>query len=906
MFLHGLTFSGTFLDGFAGERVVAGTGEPEELPGRYALAGLVDAHAHPTVARDEHGPFLADSEYGVTRLREYAAGGVTVIRDVGGLSAATLGFARSASAGTPLVTAAGRFLAPAYRYFPRMHSPVGPDELAAAIKAEVTAGAAWVKIIGDAPGWDVDGPRPGASAATYDLDTLRQAVDAAHAAGARVAVHSNLPDSGLAAIGADSIEHGTALSHAEIEALGARGGAWTPTLCAVLHNRDSSDPEIRKRTDELRERLRDHLPYAVAHGVRVLAGTDVVGTIADEIALLVDHGLTAGQAISAAGSRARDFLGVHPEGDIVTYDDDPLQDPGVLARPAAVVVRGVRLRLGLRYDMMIGAALARGRILRRLDMAPNAASCATLSPKHRYRFPMHDSEVAAPTESDRSGELAEAYDRYADPLYKYCLAALGDPAEAADAVQDTFVIAAARLADLRDPSRLRAWLYAVARNQCLRITPPGRPVFASAPAPYVMAGVATADEDTERARLRDLLDAATAGLTPDEREIIELELRQGLAVPEVASVVGLPRARTNALASRAREHLEDCLAAVVVARAGRRDCHVLSGMLAEWDGQLTVALRQQLHRHIGRCATCSTRRDLELHPGRLFGQSPGEALADAAAASLRVAAGPPGALRASTLTLVAGRDPDATTPHAAVRGRVGVFDSQGFPKPEPGPEAAPARRDGGPARRSGRVAVAAGAAGLVAAAVIGVVAVALADNSGHGKPAAGHLTGSTPSTAPSAVPPLAASPGTSPTRSAAPSSTGSATTTAQGTPTAANHATTPAAPPSATTDPTATGTTATPTATATATPGTLAVSPSGGALAVPPGGTTITLTAHGGPVTWSSSVSSGLGTVHLSPSSGTITGGATVTVTVTASGMSSGQRVTINPGGTVFTIFVSL
>jgi imidazolonepropionase-like amidohydrolase len=188
---------------------------------------------------------------------------------------------------------------------------------------------------------------PQSTAATYDLDTLRQAVDAAHAAGARVAVHSNLPDSGLAAIGADSIEHGTALSRSEMEALGARGGAWTPTLCAVLRNRESADPEVRKRADELRERLRDHLPYAVAHGARVLAGTDVVGTIADEIALLADHGLTAAQAIAAAGSLARDFLGIHPEGDIVTYDADPLQDPGVLAHPAAVVVRGVRVRLSL-------------------------------------------------------------------------------------------------------------------------------------------------------------------------------------------------------------------------------------------------------------------------------------------------------------------------------------------------------------------------------------------------------------------------------------------------------------------------------------------------------------------------------------------------------------------------------
>jgi imidazolonepropionase-like amidohydrolase len=48
--------------------------------------------------------------------------------------------------------------------------------------------------------------------------------------------------------------------------------------------------------------------------------------------------------IAAAGPAARDFLGVHAEGDIVAYDRDPREDPRVLAAPAAVVVRGERVR----------------------------------------------------------------------------------------------------------------------------------------------------------------------------------------------------------------------------------------------------------------------------------------------------------------------------------------------------------------------------------------------------------------------------------------------------------------------------------------------------------------------------------------------------------------------------------
>src|ERR1700689_2553016 len=104
---------------------------------------------------------------------------------------------------------------------------------------------------------------------------------------------------------------------------------------------------------------------------------------------------------------------------------------------------------------------------------------------------MHDSDVVESIAGDRSGGLIEAYDRYADPLYKYCLAWLGEPAGGAAAAEDTFVIAAARAAARpvhpREPDRLRAWLYAVARNECQRIPRPGRPVFASAQAPDVAA-----------------------------------------------------------------------------------------------------------------------------------------------------------------------------------------------------------------------------------------------------------------------------------------------------------------------------------------------------------------------------------------------------------------------------------
>jgi DNA-directed RNA polymerase specialized sigma24 family protein len=81
---------------------------------------------------------------------------------------------------------------------------------------------------------------------------------------------------------------------------------------------------------------------------------------------------------------------------------------------------------------------------------------------------MKDREIVAAIVAGDPAGLAGACDRYAESLYGYCGWLLAGPGRAADAVQDMFVIAAASLGGLRDPGRLRAWLYAVARNQCHR------------------------------------------------------------------------------------------------------------------------------------------------------------------------------------------------------------------------------------------------------------------------------------------------------------------------------------------------------------------------------------------------------------------------------------------------------
>jgi RNA polymerase sigma factor (sigma-70 family) len=81
---------------------------------------------------------------------------------------------------------------------------------------------------------------------------------------------------------------------------------------------------------------------------------------------------------------------------------------------------------------------------------------------------MDDREIVAAIVAGDLPGLAAAYDEHAESLHGYCRWMLREPEDAADAVEDTFIITAGRLDRLRDPRKLRPWLYAVARNECHR------------------------------------------------------------------------------------------------------------------------------------------------------------------------------------------------------------------------------------------------------------------------------------------------------------------------------------------------------------------------------------------------------------------------------------------------------
>jgi RNA polymerase sigma factor (sigma-70 family) len=290
---------------------------------------------------------------------------------------------------------------------------------------------------------------------------------------------------------------------------------------------------------------------------------------------------------------------------------------------------------------------------------------------------MHDHDIVAAIMGGDPEGLAAAYDKYAPGLYGYCRSMLTEPADAGDAVQDTFIVASSKLSGLREPGRLRAWLFAVARNECHRRL---RARARASSAPLDEAAEATDDTvdltaEAQQAEVRALVRAALSGLNPGEREIIELNLRHELDGADLADILGVSRNQAHALASRARSQFETSLGVLLVARAGREYCPDLAAILDGWDGELTVLIRKRVNRHIERCAVCGERKRRELNPAMLLGLLP-VAVASAS-------------LKEQVLHLVADATQGSLAYRSRVVGRAEPFASSGFPPQVSPPQASP-------------------------------------------------------------------------------------------------------------------------------------------------------------------------------------------------------------------------
>lgn len=314
----------------------------------FVLPGLVDAHCH--IGMRPSGLVDALDDVRSLALIDRDAG-VLAIRDAG--SPFPYGSTLDDDPELPRMVRAGQHIAAPRRYMRDVGVEVSAQQLVPEVRRQAAAGNGWVKLVGD---W-ID-RSVGDLAPSWDASVMAAAVEAAHAAGARVAVHVFAEESVAALVraGVDSVEHGTGLSDEDISVMAASGTALVPTLLNVAtfgRIADQARAKFPTYADHMLA-LRDRLPGVVrsAHeaGVPVYVGTDAGGTIAhglaaEEMLLLAEVGMPALDVLRAGSWGAREWLGLPglADGglaDLVAYEEDPRKDLRVLLDPKVIVLRG--------------------------------------------------------------------------------------------------------------------------------------------------------------------------------------------------------------------------------------------------------------------------------------------------------------------------------------------------------------------------------------------------------------------------------------------------------------------------------------------------------------------------------------------------------------------------------------
>jgi RNA polymerase sigma factor (sigma-70 family) len=196
--------------------------------------------------------------------------------------------------------------------------------------------------------------------------------------------------------------------------------------------------------------------------------------------------------------------------------------------------------------------------------------------------------------SDRA--FAALYERYHQPLYRYCRSILRDETDAQDALQSTFVGALQALKRDQRNAPLRPWLYRIAHNEAISLLR-RRSRDASDELDAESLGMATSVEQevADRARWRSLVEDLSS-LPERQRGALLLRELSGLSHEEIALTLGT----TTAAAKQAIFEARQALAEIAEGRA--MSCEEVRQRISEGDRR--VLRGRRMTAHLRQCAAC--------------------------------------------------------------------------------------------------------------------------------------------------------------------------------------------------------------------------------------------------------------------------------------------------------------
>jgi RNA polymerase sigma factor (sigma-70 family) len=194
--------------------------------------------------------------------------------------------------------------------------------------------------------------------------------------------------------------------------------------------------------------------------------------------------------------------------------------------------------------------------------------------------------------------FAVLYERHHKSLYRYCRSIVGDPEDAADALQTTMTRALSAIGD-RDPAApVRAWLFRIAHNESISLIRRRRPMDELDPESVIAPDVeATAEQ---RQRLGQLV-TDLQQLSERQRGALLMRELGGLGHAEIATALEASEASVKQSIFEARSALHDFA-------AGREmRCELVRRELSDGDGR--TARSRRLRGHLRTCDGCRSFRD---------------------------------------------------------------------------------------------------------------------------------------------------------------------------------------------------------------------------------------------------------------------------------------------------------
>lgn len=195
--------------------------------------------------------------------------------------------------------------------------------------------------------------------------------------------------------------------------------------------------------------------------------------------------------------------------------------------------------------------------------------------------------------------FAAIFRRYHQPLFRFCLAIVGNPEDAQDALQNTMMKVLRALPGEERKIELKPWLYRIARNESIDLLRRRRETR-ELDVEQIAPGYALAEDAATRERLRRLF-TDLRELPERQREVLVMRELGGLDFEEIGTALRTSGAVARQTLYEARQSLRQM-------EEGREmSCDAVMKALSDGDGRVTR--RRDVRAHLRSCADCRAFRD---------------------------------------------------------------------------------------------------------------------------------------------------------------------------------------------------------------------------------------------------------------------------------------------------------